>query len=137
MKIVCDTNILISALIFPGGAPEQVLNLARLKMIRLYLSPEILTEFQSVLARKFRYPAKEAEMFIERLTSMAEIVYPTHRLHRISRIDADNRILECAEAAEADFLITGDRRDLLPLGSQGRTQIVTARAFLTIWQQTE
>lgn len=132
MKIVCDTNILISALLFPGGPPDQVLNLARLRTALLFLSPEILAEFRGVLARKFRYAEKEVAQFVDRVVAIAQMVYPTERLHRITRVEADNRILECAAEAGVDYLITGDPRDLLPLKSHGKTRIVTAREFVEI-----
>ena len=136
MKVVCDTNILISALIFPGGPPDQILNLARLKEIALCLSPDILTEFKKVLLLKFKYPEEETEHFLDRLKNISQMVYPDRRLNLIRRDDADNRILECAVAADADFLVTGDKRDILPLKSIGKTQIVTATQFLEFWKRS-
>ncbi len=135
MRVVCDTNILISAYVFPGGPPDQVLNFARLKEITLCLSPDILSEFRKVLTFKFKYTQEEASDFIDRLTVFSEMIYPHERLHLIERVDADNRILECAVKAEADFLITGDKRDILPLKSIEKTIIVTASEFLEYYKK--
>ena len=135
MKIVCDTNILISAYLFPGGPPDEVIGLARAKEVALCISPDIVTEFKKVLILKFKHTEKEADDRLERLTQISEIVYPKERVSPIKRKDADNRILECAIEADADYLITGDKRDLLPLKIIGKTRIVTAREFLEIWKR--
>lgn len=130
MKIVCDTNILISAYVYPGGTMDEILDIARRGDVRLCLSPDIISEFKAVLVRKFKYSAEEAGVFIGRVLAIATLVYPSERLSIVKRVDADNRILECAVAAKADYLITGDKRDLLPLKEIGKTKVITAREFL-------
>lgn len=135
MRIVCDTNILISALVFPGGPPDRILNLAQLGEINLCLSPDILTEFKKVLTWKFKYTEPEVDNFTQRLVAMTEMVYPKERMDRIRRKDSDNRILECAVEAAADCLVTGDKKDILPLKQVGQTRIITAAQFLEIWKQ--
>ena len=135
MKIVYDTNILISATIFPGGPPDEVIGLARAKEVALFISPDIVTEFKKVLALKFKHTEKEADDRVARLTQISEMVYPKERVALIKRKDSDNRILECAIEAEADYLITGDKKDILPLEKIGRTKIVTASVFLQIYKR--
>lgn len=130
IKIVCDTNILISAYVFPGGTTDEILSLVGLGEIKLYLSPDIISEFNKVLLRKFKYSGEEADVFIGRVLEITTLVYPHERLSIIKRVDADNRILECAMASGADYIITGDKRDLLPLKSIGPCKIITAREFL-------
>lgn len=130
IKIVCDTNILISAYVFPGGTMDEILNLVRLGEVDLYLSPDIISEFKAVLVRKFKYSPAEADVFIGRVLELSTLVYPTERLHIVKRVDADNRILECTVTAKADYLVTGDKQDLLPLKTMGQCKIVTAREFL-------
>lgn len=136
IRIVCDTNILISAYVFPGGAVDEILDFAKLGDIALCLSPDIITEFKTVLVRKFKYSAEEADVFIGRILEIAALVYPNERLRIVKRIDADNRILECAVAAKADYLVTGDKQDLLPLKKIGECNIVTARELLQMLQST-
>lgn len=132
MKAVYDTNVLVSALVFPGGSPEKVLELARLGEITLVLSPEILEELRAVLVKKFRYALAEAEQAVDLVAVRAQIVYPTRRLHVIRRKDSDNRILEAAVTAVADYLVSGDKRDILPLKKIASTSIVTPAEFLDI-----
>lgn len=134
MKVVCDTNVLISAYLFPGGSPDELINLARAKEITLCISPDIVTEFKKVLLVKFKHTENEANERIERLTRISELVYPKERIEQIKRKDSDNRILECALEAQADYLITGDKKDILPLGKIGRSRIVTTSQFLEIFK---
>ena len=131
MKVVFDTNIMISGFIFPGGPPSQLLNLAQIREFTLCLSPDILTKFKKVLLLKFKYSEEEAKNFLNRITQICEMIYPTERIELIQRVPADNRILECAVEAQADFLVTGDKRDILPLKKIGNTLIVTASQFLS------
>jgi putative PIN family toxin of toxin-antitoxin system len=132
VKIVCDTNILISAYLFPGGSPEEVVNRVRTKDVTLCLSPDILTEFKKVLVLKFKHTGQEADERVQRLTQISEMVYPKERLDLIKRKESDNRILECAVECGADFLVTGDKRDILPLKTVGKTRILTASQFLEL-----
>ncbi len=131
MKVVFDTNILISAFVFPGGIPEQILNLASLNEFALCLSPDIFSEFKKVLQKKFKYSEEEIHEFLDYLRGISKMIYPIERIELIQRVDADNRILECAVETQAQFLITGDKRDLLPLQKIGKTKIITASQFLS------
>lgn len=136
MKIVCDTNILISATLFPGGPPDSIINRGRANELTICLSPDIVTEFKKVLLVKFKHTEKEADERVERLTQISEMVYPKERVDLIQRKDSDNRILECALESKADYLVTGDKRDILPLKKIGETKIVTASQFLEIWKRS-
>lgn len=135
MKIVCDTNVLISATIFPGGSPEELVDLARAKEVTLCISPDIITEFKKVLLVKFRHTEAEADDRVQRLTQISEMVYPKERVDLIKRKQSDNRILECAIESAADFLVTGDKRDILPLKIIEKTRIVTVSEFLAFWKR--
>jgi putative PIN family toxin of toxin-antitoxin system len=130
VRVVCDTNVLLSALVFPGGPPDQVVQLARFGQLEHFTSPDILSELRRVLTRKFRYTRAEADEHAARIVAFSQLVYPTERIVVVTRKDADNRILECAVAARADALVTGDHRDLVPLRVYRDTQIVTAAQFL-------
>lgn len=135
MKIVLDTNVLLSALVFPGGPPEKILTMARLGELALCISPDIFSELRKVLRLKFKYTEEEVEDFIERFRAFAQMVYPEERLDLITRVDADNRILECAVQAKADFLVTGDKKDILPLKKIKSTVIVSPSQFLDYWSR--
>jgi putative PIN family toxin of toxin-antitoxin system len=129
VRIVLDTNILVSALNF-NGRERELLELARIQAYDLYLSPFILAELSGVLIHKFAWDETRAEQALELVGSWATIVDPQARVSAIRRNDADNRILECAVEAGADYLVTGDRRDLLPLKEYEGVRIVTAAEFI-------
>ena len=132
MRIVLDTNVLISALTFPGSRPDHVLSRIRRREIELFISPFILSELDRVLREKFRFSTKEADARVRAIRAIAHLVQPTERASVITAKDDDNRILECALAAQAEFLVTGDKEHLLPLESYRNTRIVTPSQFLDL-----
>lgn len=127
-KTVLDTNIVISALHF-GGKPAQVLDMAVKGKIQNVISQPILTKLKDVLIAKFMWDPFEAENAVNWLLLFSEMVKPAKRL-RVIAYEPDNRILECAEAGEADFIISGDRKHLLKLGQYKKIKIVDAASFI-------
>jgi uncharacterized protein len=127
-RVVADTNIYISALNFSGTA-DEVLALGRAGLIEVYISPAILDEVAGVLARKFGWSAPRVREAKQAVGSFTVLVHPTEPVHVVREDEADNRILECALAAEAGTIITGDRH-LLQLGRFLGTRIATPRQFL-------
>ncbi len=127
-RIVADTNIYISALNF-GGLPEQVLEMARRGSVQLFVSGEILREITGVLQRKFRWPASRIEQASRTIRAFATVVEPAERISVIARDESDNRVLECAVAARASLIVTGDSH-LLDLRSFREIRVVTARAVV-------
>lgn len=132
MRIVLDTNVLISALAFPGSKPDQILRRVRRGEMDLFISPFILSELERVLREKFRLGKKEARARVRVIRSIAHLVQPIERITVVTANDDDNRILECALAAQAKFLVTGDQAHLIPLGSYQDTKIVTPAHFLDL-----
>jgi len=132
MRIVLDTNVLISALAFPGSKPDQLLDRIRRGELELFISPFILSELYRVLQQKFRLPKREAATRVRAIRSIAQLVEPGERVTVVTAVDDDNRILECALAAQAEFLVTGDREHLLPLGTFGNTRIVAPAELLDL-----
>lgn len=132
MRVVLDTNVLVSALAFPGSKPDQILSRIRRREIDLFISPFILSELDRVLQDKFHLTKKEAEDRVSAISAIAHLVQPTEQIKLIKVNDDDNRILECAMAALADFLVTGDKEHLLPLGSFRDTRIITPSEFLDL-----
>jgi putative PIN family toxin of toxin-antitoxin system len=132
MRIVLDTNVLISALAFPGSQPDQILYRIRRGETELFISPFILSELDRVLREKFRFTKKEADVRVNAIRAIAHVITPTERITVVTANDDDNRILECVAAAQAEFLVTGDKEDLAPLGSYRGTKIVTPAQFLDL-----
>lgn len=132
MRIVLDTTVLISALAFPGSTPDQILYRIRRGETELFISPFILSELDRVLRGTFRFTKKEAEVRVNAIRAIAHLITPTVRITVVAANDDDNRILECVAAAQAEFLVTGDKEHLLPLGSYRGTKIVTPAQFLDL-----
>ena len=130
MRVVLDTNVIVSGLNFPGNE-RTALELALRGRFELFLSWFILSEVSGVLTRKFGWDQERALRAISALQNAATILEPPRLSEVIGGRHADNRILECSEAAKADYLLTGDRRHLLPLGEHRGARIVNAPQFLS------
>jgi len=110
VRVVIDTNVLISA-IFWTGKPKQLLNQVRLGRLTFLISEILLAELREILTREdkpFRLSAEEAERIVAAMRDLAEIVQPEQRLS-ICQDEEDNRVLECAVAGRGEWIITGDR----------------------------
>jgi putative PIN family toxin of toxin-antitoxin system len=92
LRVTADTNVFISALIFPRGKPFQLLDLAREGKINLTVSEAILDEISGVLGKKFNWPAEDIADARKRITAMARTVQPAVRLNIIKEDPADNRM---------------------------------------------
>lgn len=130
MKVVFDTNVLVSALVFPGGRGEEALRRIVEERDELLLSKPILAELLGVLARKFARDAEELAHVAVFLSAMATPVKPVKRLN-ILRDAPDNRILECALAGRADAIVTGDHA-LLALGEFRGVRVMSLRDYLDV-----
>jgi putative PIN family toxin of toxin-antitoxin system len=127
-RVVLDTNVFISALMF-GGLPGSLLDLALLQSFLLVISPALLDELDEKLRLKFDVSAEDTAIIRAKLESIAEIVRPDITVHVIEDDPDDDRVLECAVKGSADYIVTGDRH-LLKLGSYKAIAIVTVRQFL-------
>ena len=131
MRVVIDTNVLISATFWPGK-PKQLLNQVRRGAITFLTSEILLAELKEVLTREdkpFKLSAEESERVLGAIRNLAEIIEP-HSSVTVCRDDADNRVLECALDGRADWIITGDRH-LLELESFMGIEIATVANFLS------
>ena len=130
MRVVLDTNVVVSALNFPGNE-RFVLELALRGRFEFYLPRFTLEEVAGVLSRKFGWGEErttEAGLVLE---TAANVIEPPRLPEVIEGGHADNRVLDCVVAASADYLITGDRRHLLPIGEHRGARIVNAPRFLS------
>jgi uncharacterized protein len=130
MRIVLDTNIVVSAMISPSGTAADALRLALNRHVQLCASEVILEEYDEVLRRpKFRRPPQTVSAFLKAVRVVAELFEPTATL-TVSADDADNRFLECAEAANAADLVTGNTQHFP--AAWGRTRVITARHLIEL-----
>jgi putative PIN family toxin of toxin-antitoxin system len=131
VRVVLDTNVLVSALFF-GGTPERILLAGLRREIDVVTSEALLAELNRVLEDKFELPARDAHAVIELLGAVAEVVEPGIRVSVVTACDADNRVLECAAAAGADAIVTGDTRHLLPLKAFQGIPIMDPASFAAL-----
>ncbi len=128
LRLVIDTNILVSAALNPDGLQRTTLLLALTKPARLYVTPPILEEYAGVLTRPHLHIRKgERLRLLQLIKNRSHIVTPSRSLTVASDPD-DNMFVECADAARADYLITGNRRHF-PAFWKG-TKIITSREFI-------
>ena len=128
MKVVFDTNVYVSALTLPDGRGDQALRKIVEGEDSLALSKQILDELLSVLARKFARNREELARVAVFLSNLGEIVEPAESLTVLAD-EPDNRIVECALAANAQLIVTGDRA-MLALGEYQGIRIISLSAYL-------
>ena len=128
MRVVFDTNVLVAALVFPGGQGDAALRRVIEGKDQLVLSRAILNELLEVLGRKFARDAEELAHVAVFVSDLATVVTPRRRL-RVVMDDPDNRILECALAGNAQAIVTGDK-GLLALKSFEGIDLMTLASYL-------
>ena len=128
LRLVIDTNILISAAIKPAGLQRTVLLLAITRPARLYVSRPILEEYSEVLGRpELRIRKGLRQQLLQLIKNHSYTVVPTRRLDVTSDPD-DTMFLECADAARADYLVTGNQKHFPRFWK--KTKIITTREFI-------
>ena len=128
MKVVFDTNIFVSALTLPGGRADQALRKVIGGEDWLAISKPIVDELLSVLARKFARDGEELARVALFLSDLGELVHPPESLVVLDD-EPDNRILECALAAGADVIVTGNRA-MLAIGEFEGIRILSLNDYL-------
>ena len=128
VKAVPDSNVWISAFNF-GGVPRRIIEVGVSGELRLATSDEILAEVSRVQTHKFNWSPDRSKEWEGDILAFTEKVLPVKRVDVISADPTDNRILECAVAAEAAYIVTGDKH-LLRLLAFVKTQIITPADLL-------
>jgi putative PIN family toxin of toxin-antitoxin system len=132
VKVVLDTNVLVAAFLSEGICSKLLMR-ARKKGYDLVLSPEIIAEFEEVLLRKFSLSQSELSdvrnLLADATSEMCSEVDP---IDPTSRDPDDDKILACASARGADYLVTGDE-DLLVIKQYGGTKILAPRDFESLF----
>ena len=130
MKIVVDTNVLISGIFF-GGKPEEVLKLSFRNDITAYVTEEIDKEYRRVIQEMQKRTRREIpQSALEGFVLKAENVASKERIE-VCRDPDDNKFIECAVAANALYIVSGDK-DLLDLKKYRGVRILTAAEFLEL-----
>ncbi|HUU42065.1 MAG TPA: putative toxin-antitoxin system toxin component, PIN family [Desulfatiglandales bacterium] len=131
IKVVIDTNIYISAVLF-GGNSEKIRKLAREGKIELLISENILAEIAGVLKRKFNWFDWQVSELIKDIRDITTLVTPVLSLSIIKEDEPDNRFLECAIEGKAQYIISGDKRHLQPLKEYQGIKILSPAQFLEL-----
>jgi putative PIN family toxin of toxin-antitoxin system len=130
LRLVIDTNIVVSAALKPGGLQRTVLLLATTKPATLYVTGAILDEYRAVLSRpEVNIRKGLRNQLLQLIRSRANEVKPTH-LPPVTKDPDDNKFLECADAARADYLVTGNSRHFPKFWK--KTKVITSREFIDI-----
>lgn len=130
MRVVLDTNVLVSAFVFTGGPPEDVLRLAMLGRVQLITSTPLLAELGRVLGAKFGWEPARTEAAISQLLGLAEVVEPGESVDDVKEDPSDNRVLEAALAGDAEVIVSGDHH-LLDLEIWRGVRVQDPAAFLS------
>jgi uncharacterized protein len=131
IRAVIDTNVLVSAMISPSGNEDLLLLAVQQAIMRPCFSPDVLEEYAEVLARpKFAFSADEITALIDLLQRQGDLLHPAP----LSGLLATPRMTSscaCALAAQADFIVTGNKRDF-PEDPLGATKVVSAGEVLNL-----
>jgi len=131
LRIVLDTNVLISAALKPSGRQAQVMELVAFRAVEMCVSEAVLAEYREVFSRpKFsNIDPKDVSRLLNLIEAEATMVTPTEKL-AISKHDSDNRFYECADAATADYIVTGNNKHFTK--PHNNTRIITGRQLLEL-----
>lgn len=129
IKVVADTNVYISAILF-GGKPEEIRKLAREGKVELLISETILAEIAGILKRKFNWFDWQISEVIKDIKSITTLITPILTLSVIKEDEPDNRVLECAIEGNAEYIISGDVHHLQPLKEYRGIKILSPAQFL-------
>jgi putative PIN family toxin of toxin-antitoxin system len=136
MRVVIDTNVVVSRFLSPSGAPAKVFDLWRTGAFDLVVSVAILNEYREALAyqrvrSRHRMTDEEIAEVVSGFREFGILVEPEEIVNVIAADTEDNKLLECAVAGAAEYIVSGDRH-LLDVGQYQGTQILSPEVFLAV-----
>ena len=138
IKAVLDTSVLVSPFVTPKGSVAPLLYSPLRQRYELCVSRPLMTELAQTLLHKrslrkwVSYDDATAEAYMRWLLKQASMIGEVPEIQAVERDPKDNMVVATAVAHRADYLVTGDRRHLLPIGEYAGTRIVSPREFLDI-----
>lgn len=126
MRVVLDTNVLFSAVLF-GGNPRVIFKAAIEDKFEIISSPVLMAELFDILSRKSPLSLNELQFVEEEIINLVEIVHPRQNIEE-ARDSDDDRVLETAVEGKCDYIVTGDQ-DLLVLKKYQKILILTPAEF--------
>lgn len=138
MRVVLDANVYVSSLLTQSGNAKQIMDVLEEGSFELIISEPILDEISRVLSyphliEMHKKSAQDIGNYVELLKQNSILVDPQERLN-VSIDESDNRYIECAVEGEADVLVTGDKKHLLPIKEYQGVQIISPAIFLALIQ---
>jgi len=133
LKVVIDTNVYISGLNF-AGKPGEILELLIKGEIEVYITSFILGEVERILRERFEWSEGQVQRISDRIKEKTIQVRPKVTVSVIREKDDDNRILECAREGRVQYLVSGDKKHLLPLKEYQGIKIISPTEFLKLWE---
>ena len=133
MRVVFDTNVLISSTLWEGSVAQKLLFKCIDLNISIFSSTEILSEYKKVLKRDFGYADDEVTLILEKIMQYIRIVQPKEKVDAIKEDPEDNKILECAMASSSQCIITYDKH-ILKLKEFRGIRIIKLEEALTVLQ---
>ncbi len=130
MRVVLDTNIYISAILF-GGNCEEILRIAGSGSFELIISKSIILELRGILEKKFMWSKKQVSETISHIKNITTEIKPGIKVKIIRKDPSDNKILECAVSAMARYIVTGDKH-LLDIKKYKEISILKPADFLKL-----
>ena len=129
LKVVFDTNVLISATLWDNSVAQKLLFQLIEKEVPIYSSLEILEEYQKVLKRDFGYSNQEIIEIVENVLQFVSLVIPQDKIKVVKEDPEDNKILECAIESSSNYIFTYDKH-LLKLKEYKNIKIIKPEEFL-------
>lgn len=133
MRVVFDTNLIFSAVLF-GGIPRAILEAAIENKFDVISSAVLMAELLDTLKRKSPLTLNELQLIEEEITNLVEISHPRQNIKAV-RDEDDNRVLEVAVEGNCDYIVTGDQ-DLLTLKKYKKIMILTPKEFLEVYERS-
>ena len=129
-RLVLDTNVVLSAVLKPDGLQRLIFQVALSPFCEVFVSAPILTEYEDVLSRKrFKLQSNEVQAVMRLIKTTATLVTPQNTVTAASDPD-DNMFLECTEEAEANYLVTGNKKHF-PVKWK-KTKVVNGREMMDL-----
>ncbi len=129
MKIVFDTNVLISATLWDNSVAQKFLFKCIKENVQIFSSQEIIEEYKEILARDFEYNEQEIGGILERILRFLTLVKPSQKVDAVKEDADDNKIIECAIEANAEYILSYDNHFLRLKEFQGIKMVRPEEAF--------
>ena len=130
LRLVIDTNMVVSAALKPEGLQRTVVLLAMTKPARWYVSDPIVSEYAMVLALpELKIRRGMRQQLLQLIKNHTRVVTPS-RVPQVTSDPDDNIFVECSDAARADYLVTGNQRHFPKFWK--KTKVITSREFISI-----